>query len=111
MTVSRAGVKIAQDQVLFEGARLRDHFSGAVHRKTGSIKHQLVVAAHLIDIHDRLSVTPSGGPIYVSPDGTFAHVIRRCVDADQHLRTSLEQFFYWIALVEALLPETAVVPG
>ena len=53
MTIAGAGIEIHQHQVFFKGSRRGDHFARAVHRETGAVEHQLIVAAHLVHIDHR----------------------------------------------------------
>ena len=111
MTVAGRGREIAQHQIFFKRPRGRDHLSGAVHGEAGSIEDQLVVAAHLVHVDHGLSVAPRGGAVNTPADGALAQVVGRGVDADEHLGSGREQFLDGVALIEAVLPEAAVVPG
>ena len=71
----------------------------------------MIVAAHLVHIDHGLRVAAGGGAINVAANGALAQVVGRRVDADQHLRAGFEQLFDGVALVEALFPKAAVVPG
>ena len=105
-------MKIAgHDQVFFKGPRRGNDLSSAVHCKTGPVEHQLIVAAHLVHIHDRFRIALRRRAIDSSPHLALAHVERRRVDADHDFRARAEQLLHRIARIEAMLPVALVVPG
>ncbi len=111
VTVAAPRIGVAQHQVLFKGPRAGDDFARMIHGEAGAVEDQLVVAAHLVHVHHGLFIAPRRGPVDIPPDGALLQVVGRGVDAEEHLRAGLEQFLHRVALIEALLPEAAVVPG
>ena len=94
-----------------ERRRGRDHVSFRIHRKTGAVENNLVVASDLID-HDRRDlVPPHHGAEHLFAQFPFAQVERRAIDADDHAGALLHQLVDRIAPVEPMRPELFVVPG
>jgi hypothetical protein len=111
VVVARAGIDVNYDQVFPERRCRRDHLSGCIHRETAAVEYQLIVPANLVHIHNGDVVTLGRARKQVTPELALAHVIRRRVDAQQHLRAGLREFFHGVAKVQTAIPELLVVPS
>ena len=97
--IAGAGLGVHQDQVFAERGAAGDHPSIRANRETASVKNELVVPAHLVDVDHGRRVPSRGGGEDLAPQGTLAHVIRRRVDADQQLRPLRGKLLHRIAAV------------
>ena len=78
--------------------------------QAAAVEDQVVVAAELIDVHDRHVMLPRHAAEHLFAAPVFADRERRCRQIDDRVGARADQLFDRIVVVAAALPEVAIVP-
>ena len=84
-------VGIEVNQVFFKRLALRDHLAGGIQNQAGTVKHQVVIAADLIDHGDRDLVLPGDRGQHLAAQLTLAQPERGRGNIQHEVAAGLDQ--------------------
>ncbi len=107
---------VEQNEVFCKGGGLRGHVTLGREGERGAVEEEAIVAADLVDHGDRNAVTLCEGGEHAAPGGLLAAPEGRCGEVEHDARCATvgralrHQALHWIVRVQAVGPETLVVP-
>src|SRR5579875_2109077 len=105
MIVPEAADAIEKDQVFFKRLRLRGQFAVRRHSEAGSVKDELIIAAHHVHVSDGQFEPLRCCFKYQLALAPLADIPRGRVDTDNQFGAFVDELLNRIARIAATLPE------
>ncbi len=109
--IALIGAGVEENEIFFERFGAGDDFAVRGHGEACAIEDELIVSADHVDVDEREAEALGGGAEDVFAFVTLADIPRRGVDGNDDLRAFVHEFFDWVALIAAVLPELLIVPA